>query len=330
MITTSSLMHPSFKTGQNRQSRIIGRRRLSVTGRSARVVMAAALIATALLAGGCSTLRLAYGQGPTLAYWWLDRYADFSAEQAPRVRAALAQAFSWHRREHLAEDVALLDQAAREAQKDVTPAQACAWWDKLEKKRDTYLAQAAPTLAEIGPTLTPMQWQHIQQRFDKTNSDWRDEHLSADPREREQATVERVVDRAEMLYGRLDSRQREFVSGWMQRSPWDAQRWLDERQADQRDTLATLRELAQPGGTAAQRAELSRAWLARVAQPSTEALRVQRARLVESQCAFAAELHNRSSPAQRQKAGAALRGWADDLRSQLPGPALSAVGSTPP
>ena len=29
-----------------------------------------------LLLGGCSALRLSYGQGPLLAYWWLDGLVD--------------------------------------------------------------------------------------------------------------------------------------------------------------------------------------------------------------------------------------------------------------
>ena len=49
------------------------------------------------LLAGCSGLRLTYGQGPLLAYWWLDRQVDFSTEQAPRVREALTDWFAWHR-----------------------------------------------------------------------------------------------------------------------------------------------------------------------------------------------------------------------------------------
>ena len=43
---------------------------------------------------GCSALRVTYGQGPLLAYLWLDSQLAFSADQSPRVRAALAEWFS--------------------------------------------------------------------------------------------------------------------------------------------------------------------------------------------------------------------------------------------
>jgi len=74
---------------------------------------------------GCSALRLSYGQGPTLAYWWLDGYADFSTEQAPRVRQALADWFAWHRATQLPEYAQALAALQGLAADKVTPAQVC-------------------------------------------------------------------------------------------------------------------------------------------------------------------------------------------------------------
>jgi hypothetical protein len=44
------------------------------------------VVCLADLLSGCSTVRLAYDSGPTLAWWWIDGYGDFSGEQAPRVK----------------------------------------------------------------------------------------------------------------------------------------------------------------------------------------------------------------------------------------------------
>ncbi len=311
-------MRPSLYSERIRESRIIGTGSAPAPQRSARVVTAAALLLAAVLIGGCSTLRWGYSQGDTLAYWCLDRYAGFTEAQAPQVRAALAQWFDWHRREQLADDVALLEKAAHEAPNELSAAQVCGWWDTLEKKRDLYLAMAVPALARIAPTLSAEQWRGVQQRFDQTNATWRDEQLSADPRERERSAVARVVERSEKLYGRLDRAQIEFVTERMRRSPWDAQRWLDERQADQRDTLRTLSGLGPNGQTEGQRQEIVRAWFGRVVQPSDEATRRWRTSLRDDQCLLSAELHKRSSAAQRQNAVDTLRGWAQDLRGFLP------------
>ena len=311
-------MRPSISSERNRESCIIGKAAPAAPKRSARVVMAAALLATALLMSGCATLRWGYSQGSTLGYWWLDRYAGFTDTQAPQVRAALAQWFDWHRREQLADDVALLEQAARAAPDALSAAQVCSWWGTIEKKRDLYLAMTAPALAQLAPSLSPEQWRQVQQRFDKVNATWRDEQLDANPVERERSAVERVVERAEKLYGRLDRAQLDFITERMRRSPWDAQRWLDERQADQRDTLRTLSGLAQAGTTEAARQEIVRAWLRRVVQPSDVSTSAYRASLREDQCAFIAEVHGRSSAAQRRHAAETLRGWAADLRGFVP------------
>lgn len=285
-----------------------------------RGVTAAALWVAACVLAGCSTLpvRLAYSQGATLAYWWADRHADFTAEQAPPVRAALAQWFDWHRRTQLAGDVALLERAATEAEGPVTAAQACGWWAVVEQRRDAYLAPLATPLAEIAPTLGPAQWRHIQQRFDTINADWRDQQLDPDPAQRERAAIDRLVERVERLYGRLERDQVGFVGDWVRRSPWNAQRWLDERIAHQRDTLQTLRLLATPGQTPAAREALAHAWLTRVVQPSDDTARRHRDRVLQDQCAFAAEMQARSTPTQRRRAADTLRGWAQDLRGFVP------------
>jgi hypothetical protein len=236
------------------------------------------------------------------------------------MRAALAQWFDWHRRTQLADDIALLERAAAEAEGAVTAAQACGWWVQIEQRRDAYLAPLAGPIAEIAPTLSPAQWRHIQQRFDTTNTEWRDKQLDPDPVQRERAATERLIERVEMLYGRLDRAQVAFVGDWVHRSPWNAQRWYDERIAHQRDTLQTLRLLATPGQTPLAREALARAWLSRVVQPTDEAARRHRDRLLQDQCAFAAELHGRSTPTQRRRAADTLRGWAQDLRGFVPAP----------
>ena len=53
----------------------------------------ARIIARALVLGllslvlvGCSALRLAYNQAPSLSYWWIDGYADLNEAQTGQMR----------------------------------------------------------------------------------------------------------------------------------------------------------------------------------------------------------------------------------------------------
>ena len=84
MITMSSAMRrPSFVRGP-----IIG---------GLRAARAWLLVLCLALLSGCSLLRLTYPQLPTIAYWWLDGYVDFTVAQAPRVQEQLAEWLRWHR-----------------------------------------------------------------------------------------------------------------------------------------------------------------------------------------------------------------------------------------
>jgi len=286
--------------------------------RLSRGVLACAMLLAALLLAGCSNLKLAYGQAPTLAYWWLDRYADFVDDQKPRARAAVDQWFAWHRREQLAEDAALIDQLAREAEREFTGAQVCQWVKVYERKRDLYLTQFAPAVADVAATLGPQNLRQVEARFAKVNETWRDEHVQVDLKEREAATVKRVLDRAELLYGRLDRAQRGFVAQAMRQAPWDPERAYAERLADQREALAALQRLGQRSLSAEQRQELARGTLLHLVQASDEAQRRLREQLYRYQCQFAAELHNRMTPEQRRHAVERLHDWAQELRSFLP------------
>ncbi|WP_338416593.1 DUF6279 family lipoprotein [uncultured Sphaerotilus sp.] len=273
------------------------------------------LLSVCVLLAACSTLRIGYSQADTIAYWWLDRYFDFSAAQAPQVRQTLAQWQTWHRTRQLPEDIALLEQAAQEAAVDATPVQACRWWKTVQGRQEIYLNALAEPLVETLGSLDEGQLRHLQTRLDTSNREWRDTYLRGDSDQRHRASTERIIDRADTLYGRIDSAQRRFLSERLRSSPWDPHRWLQERQRQQQELVTTLRAVALPGLDKAQRLGLLRTWVGYNVRPSDEAARQYREQLVRFQCELAADLHNRTTPEQRAHAVERLQGWARDLRS---------------
>lgn len=293
----------------------------------------AAVAGVALLAG-CSTLSLGYGQGVNLATWWLDRYVGFNDDQKPRLRVALQDWMAWHRSQALADDIALLEQAAREVRQDTTPAQVCAWWDRFTQRRTLYLTQLLPAATELAATLEPRQLESIQARQASKNADWRDDHLQAKPAERLAGDVERVRDRAEMLYGKLDSEQRRYLVERQQgATPWDAERWFSGMVRDQSALLQALRAVAgtTPGTPAAADARQQLAdTLLRPGATADAATKAWRQQLLTYQCTVGAELHNRTNAEQRETAARTLRGWAQDLRGHvLPAAATRRPSLTP-
>ncbi|MEY4750708.1 MAG: hypothetical protein RIQ60_2922 [Pseudomonadota bacterium] len=285
------------------------------------------LPALVLTMGGCSSVGLVYGQASTLSYWWLDRYADFNTEQSTRVRGAIQTALDWHRRQALADDIALFEQLAGEVTQDLSAAQACIWVERLRQRRVAYTARITGAVADVAVTLDARQLRRIAERQASRNEDWRDDHLQPRLADRQEADAKRVRERAELLYGRLDAAQRRAILERLQAPDavaWDPQRWYAGMLADQAALQAALRGVADSGGAPASREALAAALLRGGAEPDA-ATTAWREQLQAYQCQVAADLHRRTSPAQRDAAARKLRGWAQDLRAYLPPNAAAAT-----
>jgi hypothetical protein len=274
------------------------------------------IIAVALaLLGGCSAVRLAYNQAPELAYWWLDGYFDFNEQQAPLARTSLADWFTWHRSTQLDDYAGMLARLQRQLQADATPEQACRWWGELRQRAASAYEQGVPSLAEIVRTMKPEQVTHVEKRYQKSDEDFRADFMQVTPAERLEASIKRTVSRAETIYGRLDDAQRDIVARTMAGSPFDAQRWLAERQARQREIVQTLRSLVADRADSARTQAALRVFAAHASVSPRADYRDYNRKLTAYNCEFAAQLHNSTAPEQRRRAVEKLKGWEDDLRA---------------
>jgi hypothetical protein len=299
MITMSSMLKPGWWRG----------------GR----IIAAALLLSA--AAGCGMVGLAYGQAERLAYWWLDGHLDFSDTQSPAAREALAQWAGWHRRAELPRLAELLERAAAEALQDTRPARVCEWIGLLEQRGEAAVEQALPAAAALALGLDAAQLAHLARHQARTAQTWREEFLDTAAEARQRAALDRTLDRVETVYGRLDAAQRERLARGLAASPFDAARWIGERERRQRDALQTLEQLrATPTSTEAATALLRGTWQ-RVQRSPDPAYREHAARLQAYRCEFAAEMHNGMRADQREAARQRLLGWRKDLLRYAPAPA---------
>lgn len=270
------------------------------------------------LLGGCSAVRIGYNQAPTLGWWWLDGYMDFDGEQSPKVKEALNHWFAWHRTTQLPDYADLLAAAQVQVLQPATPQQLCRWADDLRVRLAAAFSHGLPLAADLLPTLKPEQLAHLERRYRKSNRDFEEAYLQQDGGDRLEASVRRTVDRAEMLYGRLDERQRQLVAAGVASSPFDPAIWFAERQAVQAETLQTLARLTAGGAARADReSNLAglQALAARVQRAVPGPYRSYQQRLTEYNCALIAQLHNSTTPAQRQAARNKFKGWEEDLRA---------------
>ena len=266
---------------------------------------------------GCSALRLGYANGPQLGWWWIDGYFDFSREQSPQVKRALDDWFGWHRATQLPDYAALLASARQQIGEPTTPDAACRWQDRVRLQLEPALGRAVAEFAAVVPGLTEAQYRHLEGRYLKVNDDMRADFLQPDAAERQRASVERAVERAERVYGRLDAPQRRVIVAGVEASPFSPELWLAERQRRQRDVLQTLRRLSAERADADQRVAALRALVQRTERSPNPEYRSYQTRLTTYNCALAAQIHNATTPAQRQKARETIKGWEDDIRSLL-------------
>lgn len=271
-------------------------------------------VAAGLLAG-CGAVRIGYSTAPDLVYWGLDAYVDFRAEQAPRVREAIRQWFAWHRRTQLPDYAAQLARAKVEVLADTTPARVCEWQAALVERAHTAFDRIAPAVVDTMLTVTPEQVRALEKRYAKNNLQYREDYLDPDPQERDRKSLKRVVDRAEMLYGDLDAREQALIVDAIARSPFDPVAWLAERQARQQELAQALRRAGAPGATRDQVRAAVDAYVAHLEHSPRDGYERYSRRLATYNCAFIANLHNATTPAQRQHAADTLAGWEGDLRA---------------
>jgi hypothetical protein len=273
-----------------------------------------------LLLAGCSSVRLGYGNGPLLAWWWLDGYVDFSRETAPLAQQGLERWFEWHRATQLPVYADLLAAAAQDMLEPVTAAQACRWQGRLTDALTPALDRAVEIAADLVPTLGEAQLRHIEQRHAKGNDEMRGDFLQPDLALRQRESVKRTVERVERVYGRLDETQKQVIAAGVAASPFDPERWLADRERRQRDTLALLRKLVADAADRDQRLAGLRALVLHTQRSPDPDYRAYQARLAEYNCQFAARIHNATTPEQRRQARDTLKSWADDFRALAAAP----------
>lgn len=289
-----------------------------------KVLKAWVVTASLWLLSGCSALRVAYDTGPTLTWWWIDGYADFTGEQATRVKDDIRSWFDWHRTTQLEGYAAWLAGPRAKIGDSITPVQMCTWYDEVRRLLDPAIDRGLLAAAAWVPGLTEPQFRHLEQRYAKGNDEMRRDFLQPDPAKRLEAALRRTLDRVEMVYGRVDKAQLRLIEDGIKASPFSPERWLAERQRRQRDTLQTLRRLVAEKADRDRIVATLRALAERTERSPDPAYRDYQQQLRTYNCDFAARIHAAMGAEQRQAARERLKGWEDDLRA-LRAPVASAA-----
>jgi Family of unknown function (DUF6279) len=276
-------------------------------------------LALAMLLSACSLLRIGYSQAPTFGYWWIDGYVDLTGEQSLILRDNIDRWFEWHRRVEMPRYAALLARAQREVMEPkLSTEQLCFWRDEAQRRLDAALDEATPALATLAASLTSEQIRHMEGKLAKDGTELKRDFAQPDKAERAKVSFKRTLERYENLYGTLDDAQRAKLAQLLAASPFDADRWVAERERRNRDMLAALTKVS-AGGRPAEAAQAQaqaavRLFAEQALRSPRSEYRAYQEKLTQENCALAAAMHNVTTTAQRQFARDKLKGWEEDVR----------------
>lgn len=263
--------------------------------------------------GGCSVLKLSYNKAPELVYWWLDGYLDFKNGQVPEIQHELAKLHDWHYRNELPQYLRLLGKMKAMAPGDIEARQVCELVDDVRERGRALNAQAAMITGHIAPILTAEQLDHLQKKFDKRNTEWREDWMDGSVEERLDYRLKQSLKRAENLYDNLDERQVALLRQHLAASSFNAKTSYAEIQRRQQGALKLLRKIVRQELSEAEVGKEITQFYAQLIDSPDKTYQQYLDQLTQESCHITAELHNHTTAQQRQKAVERLQQYIDDL-----------------
>lgn len=203
------------------------------------------LVALLALVAACSSLKLAYNNGDTLLYWWLDNYVDFDDAQSGQVKKDIDDLFRWHRKTQLQDYVQVLQRAQQQLRGNPTPAELRADYDDIRARTQSLLLKAAPDIADLALSLKPEQLAQMEKKFAKNNDKFRRENMKGDREDQNAFRYKKSMEQFELWFGSFSREQKDIIRKASDARPLDNAIWLDERVRRQRNVLALARKIMQ-------------------------------------------------------------------------------------
>ena len=156
---------------------------------------------------GCSGTRLAYNHADTLVRWMADDYFALDGAQQEDFNERLVRFHAWHRSDELPRYSALMASAAGKLARGLTQPELSWAWDSVVARYRSMAAQAAPDLAPVLTTLTPAQFQRLEQKFAESNAEYARKHLSGGEAEQRERRDKRNLELMREWFGDLSGEQ---------------------------------------------------------------------------------------------------------------------------
>ncbi len=274
------------------------------------------VLALALLLTACSSLRLAYNNGDTLLYWWLDGYIDFDSEQKSDAKHDIDELFRWHRKTQLHDYVQVLEKAQVQLQQGkLSHAELLATYHDVRNRTQVLLIKAAPDIADMALTLHPAQLAQMEKKFAKNNAEFRKKNLKGDREQQNKARYKRAMDQFELWFGNFSNEQEAAIRRASDARPLDNEIWLDERMRRQRSILDLAQRIAREQPSR----EQAIAWVQSLVRESFARMdNSERKPFIDAYTNSTVDMVytvvQMATPAQKAHAHKRMQGWIDDFK----------------
>ena len=176
-------------------------------------------MAVALVASGCSTLRVAYDNADVYLRWKAETYVDLGGDDADELDDRIDEFHAWHRRNALPKYVRLAQEAGQRFEDGLSRDDLKWGYDSLRGQARESLRKAAELAAPMLDRLTQEQVAQIERRFAEENRQFQRDFLRGTERERRRKRAKFVTDRLEDWVGKLSHAQADRVREYAERMP---------------------------------------------------------------------------------------------------------------
>jgi hypothetical protein len=192
---------------------------------------------------GCSSLRLAYNNGDTLLYWWIDGYVDLNATRR-----------TGSRRYRRAVPLAPQDPAARLRANPANRAAPAAAgptadlhndYDDIKQPHRVLLLKAAPELADLARSLQAGPDRHAGAQVRRQQCRVPQKEYARRPEAQQKFRYQKSMEQFELWFGNFTREQEAQIRKASDARPLDNEIWLDERQRRQKNDPGAVRKVQQ-------------------------------------------------------------------------------------
>ena len=202
------------------------------------------VLAVMVLVTACSSIRFAYNQGDTLAYWWVNAYLDLDSEQSGALKQDIGKMFDWHRKTQLKDYVQLLSNAQRQLASGQTgPADLKTNYKEVKARTELLANKALPDLAELAMTMKPEQFGRMEKKFSSNNDTFRKKFIKVDTEKKQKLRYKKSMEQFDLWFGGFSNEQEAILRKASDARPLNNEFWLEERVLRQKKIVASLRKI---------------------------------------------------------------------------------------